>query len=81
MAPEPSGPALRVSSRTRLSTLRIWSSAESSMVMMRSSRGMKLDKALRKVVLPEPVPPLTKMLYRARTSSSSTWATSGVMEP
>lgn len=51
------------------------------MVMMRSSRGMKLDKALRKVVLPEPVPPLTKMLYRARTSSSSTWATSGVMEP
>ena len=51
------------------------------MVMIRSSRGMKLDRAFKKVVLPEPVPPLTKMLYRARTSISSTRATSGVIEP
>ena len=51
------------------------------MVMIRSSPGMKLDRALRKVVFPLPVPPLTKTLYLARTSSSKTSATSGVMEP
>ena len=41
------------------------SSAASSIVTMRSSSGMKEERTLRKVVLPEPVPPDTKMLRRA----------------
>ena len=51
------------------------------MVMTRSSFGIKFDTAFRNVVLPEPVPPEMKMLYFARTNSSSTCATSCVMEP
>jgi hypothetical protein len=34
-----------------------WSSAESSMVMMRSPSGMNEESTLSRVVLPEPVPP------------------------
>ena len=38
------------------------------MVMTRSSPGMLSDRAFRKVVLPEPVPPEIKMLYFAFTN-------------
>ncbi len=56
----------------RLSRLMVWrccswSSAESSIVMMRSPSGMKADRTLRLVVLPVPVPPETRMLSRPRT--------------
>lgn len=81
MAPLPSGPAFRVSRRTRFWIFLICSSAESSMVMIRSSLGIKFDKAFKKVVFPLPVPPLTKILYLALTSVSSTCATSSVSEP
>ena len=47
--------------------LRSFSSAASSMVTIRSSSGMKLEMTLRVVVLPTPVPPLTRMLSRSRT--------------
>ncbi|MNV84543.1 hypothetical protein D3C71_1784230 [compost metagenome] len=46
------------------------------MVTTRSSGGMNWDKALRKVVLPDPVPPLMKMLYFAATRSRSSSAAS-----
>ena len=49
--------------------------------MIRSSRGMKFDMALRNVVFPEPVPPLIKILYLALTSFPRKSAASGVMEP
>ena len=41
------------------------SSAASSIVMMRSRSGKNEESTLRKVVLPEPVPPLTTQLSRA----------------
>lgn len=80
-SPFPSILAFLVSKRTRLSTPLIWSSAESSMVITRSSLGIKLDRAFKNVVFPEPVPPLMKMLYFAFTMRSRSSATSGVMEP
>lgn len=80
-APFPDALALRVSRLTRLSIPSICNSAESSMVMTRSSCGIKFDIAFRNVVFPEPVPPQMKMLYFAFTSISSTCATSGVMDP
>ena len=57
----------RVSSRT---TCGCWScsSAESSIVTMRSSAEMKRDRMLSRVVLPEPVPPEISMFRRARTA-------------
>ncbi len=66
IAPRPSRLAGRASRLTRW----LWrrrSSAASSMVMMRSPSGMKFDSRLRKVVLPEPVPPETTMLRRCST--------------
>ena len=63
MAPLPSMLAGRVSRRTQWS-LASCSSAASSMVMMRSSSGMKCDSTLSSVVLPEPVPPETTMFSR-----------------
>ena len=51
-----------------------WSSAASSIVMMRSSSGMKEDMTLSVVVLPEPVPPLIRMFSRPRTQASRTSA-------
>ena len=39
----------------------ICNSAESSMVMMRSSLGMSVETMLSSVVFPEPVPPATMM--------------------
>ena len=62
ISPAPVEFAFLVSSRTRLSTFSICSSAVSSMVMTLSSWGMKFDRAFRKVVFPEPVPPQTKIL-------------------
>ena len=61
--------AFRASRRTRLSIFISLSSAESSIVMTRSPPGMYEDSALRNVVLPDPVPPLIKMLYLALTIS------------
>ena len=51
------------------------------MVMMRSPAGINPERAFRKVVFPEPVPPLTKMLYPAFTSFSRKSAASSVMLP
>ena len=45
------------------------SSVVSSMVMMRSLKGMKLLSTLSMVVLPVPVPPLTRMLRRSITQA------------
>ncbi|MNR02168.1 hypothetical protein D3C85_1180100 [compost metagenome] len=71
--PAPSKPPGRLSRRTT------WlvpseSSAVSSMVMTRSLAGMKLASALSSEVLPELVPPLTRMLQRARTAISRSCA-------
>src|SRR5204862_113695 len=44
-----------------------WSSAASSHVIRRSFSGMNDDRMLSSVVLPEPVPPETRMFRRART--------------
>ncbi|KHF33513.1 hypothetical protein CM49_04313 [Paenibacillus sp. P1XP2] len=68
ISPRPSVLALRVSSDTRFGTVTICSSAESSIVITRSSPGINWDKAFKKVVFPEPVPPLIKMLYLPATS-------------
>ncbi len=59
--PEPSALGGRVS-RVMTWGCWSWSSAESSMVMMRSPSGMNPDSTLRFVVLPVPVPPETRML-------------------
>ena len=48
---------------------RSWSSAASSMVTIRSSLGMKDERMLSIVVLPEPVPPETMMFRRASTQA------------
>ena len=56
----PSVLAFRVSSDTRFGTVTIFNSAESSIVMTRSSGGIYCDNAFRKVVFPEPVPPPIK---------------------
>src|SRR2546425_990735 len=66
IAPAPSMLMGRVSRRT---TCDCWScsSAVSSMVMMRSSSGMKRESVLSMVVLPEPDPPETTTLSRAST--------------
>ncbi len=73
--------SLRASSRTRLETPCICSSALSSMVMMRSSFGIKSDSAFKNVVLPEPVPPLMKILYPAITSLRRNCTASSVTAP
>ena len=54
----------RVSSRTTWGW-RSWSSAESSMVTIRSVGGMNDDRMLSSVVLPAPVPPEMSTLSRA----------------
>ena len=66
IAPLPSMFGGRDSSVTTCSW-RSWSSAASSIVTIRSSFGMNDDSTLSVVVLPEPVPPETKMLRRAST--------------
>jgi hypothetical protein len=52
-------------------------SAASSIVMMRSSLGMKLDSVFSSVVLPQPVPPQMMMLSRALIAPSSSITISG----
>ena len=66
MAPLPSMLGGRDSSVTTCSW-RSCSSAASSIVTIRSSFGMNDERTLRVVVLPEPVPPDTKMFNRAST--------------
>ena len=68
IAPLPSMFGGRDSSVTTCSW-RSWSSAASSIVTIRSSFGMNDERTLRVVVLPEPVPPDTKMFSRASTQA------------
>lgn len=58
-----------------------WSSAESSMVMMRSRGGIRPERALRRVVFPVPVPPLTITLKRARTKAARSISICSSREP
>ena len=51
------------------------------MVMMRSLKGMKLLSTLSMVVLPVPVPPLTRMLRRSMTQARRNMAAAVVMLP
>ena len=67
-SPVPSALRGRASRRTTCGCSKNLSSAESSMVMMRSEGGSSHDSALSSVVLPLPVPPDTAMLLRARTA-------------
>ena len=80
MAPLPSMLAGRASSVTTCSW-RSCSSAASSTVTMRSSLGRKDDSTLSVVVLPEPVPPETKMFSRACTQARRNSNISGVAVP
>ncbi len=57
------------------------SSAASSIVMMRSLSGMKLDRMFRSVVLPTPVPPEISTFSLPRTHALRTSTSSGVSEP
>ena len=59
---QPSALAFLVSSLTRLGMPFICNSAESSIVIIRVSFGINCESAFRNVVLPEPVPPDTKIL-------------------
>ena len=60
---------------------RSWSSAASSIVTIRSSFGMNDERTLSVVVLPEPVPPDTKMFRRASTHARRNSNISGVEVP
>ena len=62
-SPLPSMFGGRVSSRTTCCCCS-WSSAESSIVTIRSRSSMKADMAFSRVVLPEPVPPEMRTLRR-----------------
>ncbi|MNM80134.1 hypothetical protein D3C81_920850 [compost metagenome] len=70
----------RASSATRLGWTRR-NSAASSMVTTRSLSGMKLDRMLSSVVLPEPVPPLTTMFRRSLTAMIRNSSIGGFSEP
>ena len=80
ISPRPSMFGGRASSVTTCSW-RSCSSAASSMVTMRSSLGMNDESTLSRVVLPEPVPPETKMLRRASTHARRKSTISGVDVP
>ena len=58
-----------------------WSSAASSIVMMRSLSGMKDEMTLSVVVLPEPVPPEMTMLRRPSTQALRKSRTAGEKVP
>ena len=81
ISPVPSTFAFRASSRTRFGIPVICSSALSSMVIIRSSFGIKSDNTFRKVVFPDPVPPLIKMFYFAFTAWISIVGASFPIEP
>ncbi len=80
ICPSPSRLGGRVSSRT---VCGCWScnSAASSQVMTRSSASMNCVRQLSSVVLPEPVPPDTRVLTRQRPMTRRISAPSGVMLP
>ena len=80
ISPSPSMFAGRASSVMTCSW-RSWSSAASSIVTIRSSFGMNDERTLRKVVLPEPVPPETKTLRRASMHARRNSNISGVDGP
>ena len=80
IAPLPSMFGGRDSSVTTCSW-RSWSSAASSIVTIRSSFGMNDERTLSVVVLPEPVPPETKMFRRASTQARRKSNMSGVAVP
>ena len=80
ISPRPSRLAGRASSVITCSW-RSWSSAASSIVMIRSSSGMNAEITLRVVVLPDPVPPETKMLSRASTHTRRNSNISAVAVP
>ena len=67
----PSTLAFLVSRLTRLGIFLICSSALSSIVITRSVCGINPERTFRNVVFPEPVPPLTRILHPAFTSSFS----------
>jgi len=69
-----------VSSRTTCSWWRL-SSAASSIVIMRSSSGMKEASAFKRVVFPVPVPPEINIFRRALTAPFSNRAASPVRVP
>lgn len=73
----PSVFAFLVSSLTIFLAPRSCSSAESSIVIILSSSGIYCDRAFRKVVFPEPVPPEINILYLACVSICRSLATSG----
>ena len=73
-SPDPSIELSRASSRTTSGCASKRSSAESSMVTMRSPRGISQESALSSVVFPEPVPPATAMELRALTAQESSCA-------
>ncbi len=58
-----------------------WSSAESSIVMMRSVSGMRPESALRRVVFPVPVAPDTMMLNFACTRPARRYSMCSSSEP
>ena len=68
-------------SRVTTCSWRSWSSAASSIVTIRSSFGMNDERTLRVVVLPEPVPPETKMFRRASTHARRKSNMSGGRRP
>lgn len=68
------------SSRTRLGSPRICSSALSSITTTRSWTGIYPDSTFRNVVLPLPVPPLTNRLYPAFTRQMRKSAASPVID-
>ena len=80
ISPRPSRLGGRVSRRTTWGCCNC-SSAASSTVTMRSPGSIMRDRALSRVVLPDPVPPEMMMLSRQRPAISSTRATGGVMAP
>lgn len=81
MGSTPSVLAFLVSRRTRFGLSTSCNSAESSIVIIRSSLGIYWDSAFKKVVFPEPVPPETKILYPDSTNSLKKPAASSDTEP
>jgi len=79
-SPVPSMLASRVSSRTTCGCCRI-SSAESSIVITRSSWGVNPDRASSNVVFPAPVPPESRTLARAWTAAARNCIISGGAMP
>ena len=58
-----------------------WSSAESSIVTIRSVSGIPSESTLRRVVFPEPVPPEIRMFSRAWMQRSRNSSVSVVAVP